>query len=441
MIKALGKVQGVLFIFILALGSVAVMSCGGGEGVTLDEILRASVDSVGTEGNSGGQYPSISSDGRYVAFDSISTNLVAGDMNAARDVFVHDAVLGTTTRVSVDSSGIEGNGNSSEAAISSDGRYVAFYSSATNLVGSDTNGKLDIFVRDTVGNTTTLVSVATGGAQGDADSDYTPAISSDGRYVAFASYSTNLVVGDTNAKYDIFVRDTVGNTTTRVSVDSSAGEVNGDSYYPSISGDGRYVAFESYATDLVLGDTNARNDIFVRDTFGSATTRVSVDSSAAQGNGSSYYSAISLDGRYVAFESEATDLVAGDTNARTDIFVRDTVGSATTRVSVDSSGTESDNNSYEPSISMDGRYVAFYSSATNLVAGDTNVKGDIFVRDTVASTTIRVSVDSSGSESNGGSTSNAISSDGNYVAFYSFATDLVAGDTNSSPDIFRAPNQ
>ncbi|MBI4843176.1 MAG: PD40 domain-containing protein, partial [Nitrospirae bacterium] len=191
----------------------------------------------------------------------------------------------------------------------------------------------------------------------------------------------NLVAGDTNESGDIFVHDCQTGQTTRVSVDSSGAQGNRNSNYPSINGDGRYVAFQSDATNLVAGDTNESGDIFVHDCQTGQTTRVSVDSSGAQGNFISYNFSISGDGRYVAFQSDATNLVAGDTNGYGDIFVYDRQTGQTTRVSVDSSGTQGNHNSIYPSINGNGRYVAFQSYATNLVAGDTNGSWDIFVYD------------------------------------------------------------
>ena len=223
---------------------------------------RVSVDSFGVEGNQRSFFPSISSDGRYVAFYSYASNLVANDTNDKSDIFVHDRDTGTTTRVSAHSSSAEGNASSLRASISSDGRYVTFNSAAFNLVDSDTNGYRDVFVHDRQTNTTTRVSVDSNGAQGN-NYSLDPCISSDGRYVAFYSLASNLVANDTNSIDDIFVHDRQTKTTTRVSVDSSGEEGNHYSDIPSISTYGRYVAFASQASNLVVGDTNAHRDIFV----------------------------------------------------------------------------------------------------------------------------------------------------------------------------------
>jgi Tol biopolymer transport system component len=344
----------------------------------------ASVSSNGVQGNLGGDLPALSLDGRFVVFASSSDNLVPGDTNGFADIFVHDMVSGTTTRASVDSSGAQSNDDSLHPAISADGRFVAFWSFASNLVPGDTNGFADVFVHDMVNGSTARVSVDSNGVQGDHGSEEV-SISGDGRYVAFVSVATNLVPGDTNGFADVFVHDMVSGTTTRVSVDSSGVQGNGNcggvGYRPSISLDGRRVAFVSDAANLVLGDTNGMSDVFVHDMLSGITTRASVDSSGAQGDAGSFYSSLSADGRFVAFHSDATNLVLGDTNAGEDVFVHDMLSGVTTCASVDQNGAPGNGDSYSPSISADGRYVDFYSHATNLVPGDTNMTADTFVRD------------------------------------------------------------
>jgi Tol biopolymer transport system component len=395
---------------------------------------RMSVDSSGAQGNGSSFDVSISADGRHVAFASASSNLVSGDTNGVQDVFVRDRQGGTTQRVSVDSSGAQGNGNSSDTSISADGRYVAFRSAASNLVSGDTNEDLDVFVHDRQNGTTERVSIRPGGAQGNGHSYY-PSISTDGRYVAFWSYAS-LVAGDTNGTWDIFVRDRQDGTTERVSVDSFGTEGDGTSLLPSISGDGRHVAFESVATNLVSGDSNQSEDVFVRDRQGGTTERVSLGSSGEEGDDNSGSPSITADGRYVAFESLAMNLVSGDTNGAQDIFVRDRQGGTTERVSVDSSGAQGNSSSYSPAISADGRYVAFYSLADNLVDGDTNVQWDVFVHDRQSGMTECASLDSLGNQADGNSDDPAISADGRYVVFKSEARNLVSGDTNMRQDVF-----
>jgi Tol biopolymer transport system component len=403
-----------------------------GSGVT----TRVSVASDGTQGNEWSADPSISADGRYVVFGSAASNLVPGDSNGHNDVFVHDRQTGQTTRVSVASDGSQGNGESYGHAVSADGRYVAFTSYATNLVPGDTNGSWDTFIHDRLTSQTTRVSVASDGTQGNSGSIWSPTISADGRYVAFASYATNLVPGDTNGQRDVFIHDRQTGETTRVSVSSNGTQGNSASWTPTISADGRYVAFESYATNLVPGDTNYKFDIFVHDRQTGQTTRVSVASDGAQGNGSSWNSAISADGRYVAFGSASSNLVVGDTNEAYDVFVHDRQTGQTTRVSVASDGAQGNGESGNPSISVDGRFVAFRSDSSNLVTGDTNGRMDVFVHDRQTGQTTRVSVASDGTQGNHESHTPSLSADGRYVSFVSYATNLVVGDTNSETDVF-----
>ena len=312
------------------------------------------------------------------------------------------ALAQTTERVSIATGGGQAiGGNSYPPAISADGRFVVFSSTATNLVSGDTNGYGDIFVHDRQTGTTERVSVATGGGQGTGGASYDPAISADGRFVAFYSLATNLVSGDTNGAADVFVHDRQTGTTERVSVATGGGQANGGSYIPAISADGRFVAFYSFATDLVGADTNGFVDIFVHDRQTGTTERVSVATGGGQVTGSSYNPAISADGRFVAFESEASGFVSGDTNAAYDVFVHDRQTGTTERASVSTGGGQATADSYSGAISADGRFVAFHSVATNLVGGDTNGAADVFVHDRQTGTTERVSVATGGAEANG----------------------------------------
>jgi Tol biopolymer transport system component len=400
---------------------------------------RVSVDSSGVQGNHFSASCAISADGRFVAFESAASNLVAGDTAGHRDVFVRDRATATTERVSVATGGGQALSDSYSPSISADGRFVAFTSDAWNLVTGDVNSRSDIFVRDRVLATTERVSVATGGVQANQYSDYAT-ISATGRFVAFQSRAWNLVPGDTNGQDDIFVRDRQSATTELVSVGSAGVQGNSFAYLPSISSDGRFVAFESPSSNLVALDTNGCSDIFVRDRQSGTTERVSLDSQGQQGNSNSYAPSISADGRFVAFYSYATNLAALDTNARPDIFVRDRQSATTERVSVDSLGAQGNADSIYPSISADGRYLAFQSAATNLVALDTNGSVDLFVHDRQLGSTERASVDSLGAQGDSYSDSPSISADGATVIFRSRATNLVAGDTNGADDIFvRGP--
>jgi len=403
---------------------------------TGSEIIRVSVASDGTEGDGSSTDASISGDGRYIAFQSSATNLVSVDANAVMDVFVHDTLTGATTRESVTTSGTEGTAASSDPSINGDGLYVAFQSSS-NFVTTDTNGSADIFLREKEFGITSRVSLDSNGIEGNGSSAY-PSMSngSNGGRVAFSSFADNLVADDMNGHEDVFVRTSV---TTRASVSTGGTEGISRSYRPSVSADGR-VVYTSGASNLVADDNNGQWDIFVHNTSG-GTTRVSVASDGTEGNGESgWYPAISTDGRYVAFQSSATNLVADDNNARIDIFVHDTLTSTTSRVSVDSNGIEGNGHSWNLSISTDGRYVAFASDATNLVTGDTNGDRDIFVHEMQTGVTTRVNIAFDGMQANNFSWEPSISADGQYVAFHSIATNLISGDTNGVTDVFRVIN-
>ena len=404
--------------------------------------VRVSVDSGGAQTNSISGNPSISANGRYVAFESIGTTLVAGDTNSACDVFVHDLWTATTERVSLDSAEAEGNSDSFRASLSSDGRFVAFYSFATNLVAGDTNAVYDVYVRDRVLGTTERASVDSAEAQVLGDC-ILPVISGDGRYVAFYSLAGQLAPPDVNGAYDVYVRDLFLGTTERVSLDSAELPTNGPSTNPAISDDGRYVAFTSGATNLVAGDTNAVTDIFVRDRIAGTTARVSVSMGGAQANGGSDEPSISADGRFVAFWSDASNLVPGDTNGQEDMFVHDRLMATTVRASVSTGGGQANFGAARGRISPNGRFVAFESNSTNVVPGDVNATTDVFVHDLVGVTTQLVSLTTGGVQGNAFSFAAALSGDGRLVAFASEATNLVAGDTNAVRDAFvrdRAPN-
>ncbi|MGH9891333.1 MAG: PKD domain-containing protein, partial [bacterium] len=344
---------------------------------------------------------------------------------------------GKTTRVSIATGDVQGNRGSYSQAISGDGRYVAFESYAYNLVSGDTNNAPDIFVHDRQTGKTTRVSVATNGTQANVWGSYAPALSADGRYVAFASHANNLVSGDTNNAPDIFVHDRQTGKTTRVSAASDGTQANAQSNKPALCRDGRYVAFISDADNLVGGDTNQVPDIFVHDRGTGTTTRVNVATDGTQANRASYSLAIPPDGRYIAFSSDADNLVNGDTNEAPDIFVHDRGTGTTTRISIASDGTEGNDRSGHPGLSADVRLVTFTSAADNLAPVDPNgYFDDVFVRDRKTGVTRRISVASDGSAANYYSENPALSADGRHVAFYSEADNLVSEDTNQASDIF-----
>jgi Tol biopolymer transport system component len=402
---------------------------------------RISVSTAGAQSFGDSDSPSISADGRFVAFASIASELVDGDTNGLSDVFVRDRLLGTTERVSLTTEGTQVMGRpSGQPSISADGRYVAFLSTG-QLSVDDTNDASDIFVHDRQLDTTERVSVATSGtgANGGCSS---PSISADGNCVAFVSEATNLVTGAGGVDDRIYVRDRQAHTTEMVSAALGGGVADNSSAAPSISGDGRYVAFQSWASNLVTGDTLDGADIFVHDRQLGTTERVSVSTGGAGGNSDSSVPRISADGRVVAFSSSADNLVPADTLWNDNIFVRDRLLGTTEQVSVSTAGGQSDQGVWVAAISADGRYVAFASESTNLVSNDANGrKYDVFVRDRAARVTQLVSLGTggvAGDEGSGMRSVSAVSADGRFVAFESVATNLVAGDTNGMGDVYVA---
>ncbi len=401
------------------------------------DTTRVSLATDSTEADAHSENPDISADGRFVAFASTATNLVPGDTNGREDIFVHDRQTGETTRVSIATGGAEGNDGSTNPAISGDGRYIVFESLATTLILTDTNGVADVFVHDRETGITERVSVANNGDPGNDMSGY-PAISANGRYVAFWSRADNLVSGDTNGEEDVFVHDRQTGVTERVSVASDGTQGDDDSSYSAISADGRYVAFLSRASTLVSGDANNTADIFVHDRATDGTERVSVATDGTEADAYSDVPDISADGQFVVFESQATNLVSGDTNARRDVFVHDRQTGSTARLSETPGGVGGDSHSENPTISADGRYVAFESRADNLIPGDINPTpyNDILVRDLQTSSIERVSIATDGSKGDGASVEPSISAGGQYVAFSSSSTNLVSDDSNGQYDCF-----
>ncbi|MHB9112804.1 MAG: TolB family protein [Thermoleophilia bacterium] len=398
-------------------------------------ISRVSTSTAGTPADGYGGYgASISADGRFVVFEG-SDNLVPGVPNGSSDIFSKDTQTGTITRISTSSEGVEANGASTFPAISGDGRYVVFDSWASNLVPGDNNGVADIFRKDTLTGATIRISVSGSGVEADLSSSEA-SISADGQIVSFSSQATNLVPNDTNAVRDVFVRDIQAGTTMRASTTSLGAETAGSHDDPSISPDGRYVAFDSTSTTLVSGDTNAVEDVFVKEISTGTTTRASLSQAGAEGNGRSSDPAFSATGRYIVFASAASNLLSGDTNGQLDVFRKDLQDGSVIRPSLASDGTQTDNQSVYAGISGDGRFVVFESNATNLVPGDTNASPDVFVNDTFTGDTVRVSTDIAGIEGDAGGdcwSHSPISADGRLVVFASSSSNLVPGGATPSP--------
>jgi Tol biopolymer transport system component len=404
-------------------------------GASTSPTTRVSVATSGAQANGHSLAPAISADGRFVAFYSEASNLVAGDTNRARDVFVHDRQTGETTRVSVASDGAQANGPSFAPAISGDGRYVVFSSSASNLVPGDTNNADDIYLRDRVANTTTRISMGEAGTQPNAGS-YAPAISTNGNVIAYESDASNLVRGDTNGERDVFVYDRSSGTTTRVSVSSSGTEGDAPSGQAALDADGGIVAFSSFADNLIPVDENFTADVFVYDRAAATTTRVSVYTGDYEADGNSFHPSLSADGRFVAYDSDSFNLAWFDPDEGPDVYVWDRAAGVISTASVDDAGNLGNDSSAEPSISADGRYVAYWSDATDIVPGDENSASDIMFFDRQSGGADRLSVTNAGQEADGESTKPSMSADGTLVAYQSAATNLVSGDSNHKTDIF-----
>ena len=399
---------------------------------------RVSAAPGGADGEGESLNPSVSRNGRFVAFDSDADNLVNGDSNGFSDVFLYDRLTGTTTRVSRNTGGGDPNGGSFNPVISPDGRFVAFDSDATNLIANDGNEFTDVYLYDRQTDNMTRVSVAPGGNPPDGNS-INSTLSADGRYVAFDSDAGNLVAGDSNGFPDIYVHDRQTGTTTWVSRNTEGGESDGFNLFPSLSADGRFVAFDSDSTNLVAGDGNDATDVFLHDRQTGTTIRVSRNTEGGDPDGESFFPSMSGNGRFVAFESDAPNLIEDDENGNTDIFVFDRQTGTTTRVSKSTSGGDTDDESFNPHISENGRRIAFESFATNLVPeGDEEIFGiiNVFVYDRLTETTTWMSKNTEGTQPNGDSTNTSLSADGRFAGFQSEGTNLVEGDENDFTDVF-----
>lgn len=416
---------------------------------------------IGGNGNSGES--SISADGRYIVFRSAANDLVAGDTNGVDDIFRLDTQTGTITLVSAGFSGALSNGASSEPSVSADGRYVGFRSAASNLtnpqVDPDFNTKDDIFLRDMQQGTTQLVSKNSDHTNSANEFSAETFVSSDGRFVAFSSFASNIVPNDTNERVDSFLWDRTTGRTVLLSATPGGAVGNERSFDPTVAvgGNGQvFTSFRSLASDLVANDGNGKIDVFARSlvfdgqgNVTSATTQLaSVNVAGASGNGDSTSNSISSTGRYVVFRSSSSDLVSAatggvdDNNNADDVFLRDLVGGTTRILSVNRLRTGSANGvSGEPSVSTDGRFAAFTSSASNIVANDTNGRSDIFFTDLSTGNTVLLSLNLGASAGgNGRSFDPFVSSNGQFVSFSSFSSDLAAGVTSGTTlsNVFRA---
>lgn len=399
-------------------------------------IERVSVSNSEAEGNNISLLGFPTNGGRYVLFSSEADNLVPGDTNDAFDVFVRDTISNTTTLISRDSNGNIANDLSVGAAITPLGRFVLFYSNASDIVTGDTNNATDGFLRDVLTNTTIRVTVGTGGTQAN-DSSTPSAISAGGRYITFSSSADNLVANDTNGLTDCFLYDRISNTTIRL-VTPAAPNPDGPCTEPTVTEDGQFVAFVSNATNLVPNDTNNKNDVFVMNVNTREIRRVSVSSFGEEGDDNSYTPVIALSegGYIVAFRSEATNLVFNDDNFDADIFIHHIASGETTVESTAPDGNPANGDALSVDMSIDGKWLFFISDATNLVPDDTNLASDAFMRSLELDATIRISTDATGIQAAGTTIHVDGSDNGAYAAISSIAANLVPGDTNGQYDVF-----
>ncbi len=420
----------------------AVIQAGTARGAALPRTFRVAPTGVDPNGPSG--EPSISGDSRFVAFASVASNLGPVITHPrVSNIYVFDFGTGRARLVSSAPAGASGDGVSTSPSISADGQVTAFVSQARNLVAGTPKRVSEIFFR-AGGGPVRLASVGFGGVQPDADSAG-PVLSADGRFLAFTSSADNLIAGDDNAASDVFVADLSAGTIERVSVSGGGFQARGASYNPSISADGRLVSFTSAASNLVRGDHNHVPDVFVHDRTTGATRRVSVSSRGKEQNASvappfTQISDLSADGRSVVFDSDAGNLVAGDTNGHTDVFRRNLLTGRTTRVSVSSRRRQGDNDSFAPATSADGRVTVFESFADNL-ASPWAPNENVFAADQSTNTVLNADVTPQG-QARGPELDPqllqrpAVSADGQVVAFTSGADNLVPGDYNGTDDLF-----
>ncbi|MDF1499604.1 MAG: PKD domain-containing protein [Anaerolineales bacterium] len=342
-----------------------------------------------------------------------------------------------TERVSISSEGVEGDHDSIAPSVSADGRYIVFASKASNLIPDDLNSHQDIFLHDWATGITERISTGREGTDPNGSSAF-PSISADGNFVVFSSAASNLVSGDTNGVEDVFLYDRTTGETERISLTASSGQSNGASYEPVVSEGGRYVAFVSMATNLYPGASHGVEEIYYFDRTNLKLRWLSGPSGLDPANDSSYELSMSADGAWVVFSSNKSNLVPNDTNGVRDIFLWNKALDSLERVNLSHAGLDANRSSYHPSVSDDGRFIAFRSFANNLILSQVeNYSNDIFRRDRLSGSTERVNVPYDGEDIFGSNSGEpVISADGRFVAFRSDMSNLVTGDTNNSHDVF-----
>jgi Tol biopolymer transport system component len=377
-----------------------------------------------------GRHSAVSENGDTLVFSAYANNLVPVDANNTSDIFVYNKITKQISLISTNVAGFAANGASTAPSVSADGRYIAYITEATDLVVED--GQLcpsgactNIILHDLYLHTNKLVNRNTLGLRIDASSLETPAISGDGRSVVFQSRSS-ISLGDQNDTYDILWRDTVANVTRLVSVDDFGHTGAQKSSDFSINDDGRFVAFRT-ASKLIPGDVDNTEDVFLRDIQMGTTSLVSaMYNGSPQPNKPTAQPSISKDGRYVAFTGWSDQIVPGDTNSATDVFLRDMQLGTTKRISINSKGQQGNFDSQHPDISSDGKYIVFSSFANNLIRFDPNLQQDVFIHYRDFGVTRLVSRAShAGAPAMGGESQEPqISGDGKTITFVSRATNL-----------------
>jgi Tol biopolymer transport system component len=403
-----------------------------------------SIGIMGMAGNAASSGVASNADGSIIAFYSDAADLVPGDDNGFRDVFVRDFNAGTTERISVGPGGVEANDHSHAAgdapAIDGDGNIVVFYSDASNLVPGDDNNSSDIFVYDRTTQTLTRISIAFDGGETDGDS-LNPAINASGRYIVYQSFATNVIAEDNNGRSDIFLYDRNTGVTERICNQNV--EPNGSSFVPAISPDGFFVAFATSATNLIPDDTNGLVDVYVCNRHTHEYDRISVGV-GGEGNGISIIPDISASGCFVVYKSEADNLVPDDRNERVDVFVRDRERGITDIISSSIHGGSANDASFPPTISDIGTFVAFGSAATDLLVGDVNHVPSVYVRNRVTGDIRLVDVNDAGQQADAGTpdVATGISGDGTQIGFVSAASNLTPPgvDKNFTTDVFVTEN-
>lgn len=401
------------------------------------DITLVSTSDTGTKGTHISWEPSVSADGTKVAFISFAPNLDPADPDDAPDVFVKDLSTGDITLASTSDTGVKSNFFSFSASLSADGTRVAFWSNATNLDPADTDQDADVYVKDLSTGDLTLASTSDTGAKGN-DPSFDVSLSADGTKVAFISGATNLDPADTDSIGDVYVKDLSTGDITLVSASDTETKGNGESLFPTPSADGTRVAFSSLATNLDPADTDTVQDVYVKDLSTGDIIVASTSDTGTKGNDDSgfFFSSLSAGGTRVAFRSRATNLDPADTDALDDVYVKDLSTGDITLASTSATGTKGNDVSDNPDLSADGAKVAFASAATNFDPADTDSVFDVFVKDLSTGDITLASTSDTGIKGDGDSFSASLSADGARVAFASRATNLDPADTDTLPDVY-----